>query len=98
MYKVFRGVIGQSVSLCDSFVNRPGGAIVNSFLSWFGESVFQKFVECPVYLTHISRAGATSLFWKFDSDSEAESAFTSSKRRTEGRTPGHRGSGKRGWS
>lgn len=35
--------------------------------------------KCPVCLIHVSEVGATSVFWRANSDGEAESGLFSSK-------------------
>lgn len=91
---VYHGVIEQSVSGFDGFVNLLCGVLVNSFRARLKKAYFENMVECPVSLTLVSRACATSVFWRSGSEGEAESGPSSSKERAGRKTPGHPGGGK----
>lgn len=89
------GVIEQSLSVFDGFVNRLGGDMVNSFRVGIENAYSDNSVEYPVDLTHVFKAGATSMSWRLDSVGEVEDGSSFSKgRRSGGRAPHHSGGGK----
>lgn len=92
--KVLRGIIEQSVSIFDGFVNRLGSELVNSVRVGFEKAYFDNLVEFLVSLIHFSRVGATSISWRSDSEGDAESGHSSSKEATRGKNFRHRGGGK----
>lgn len=64
MNKVISGIIEQSVSVFDGFVNQLGGDLVNSFRVRLEKAYLENLVKCSVALTHVSGAGATSVYWR----------------------------------
>lgn len=61
MYKDLRGMVEQSMSVSDGFVSRFGGDLVNAFCVSLEEAYLDNTSECPVALTDVSGAGATSV-------------------------------------
>lgn len=61
MERVFCGVLDQSVSAFEDFVNQLCGDLVNSFPVGLEKVYSDSFAECFVALTSISGAIATSL-------------------------------------
>lgn len=78
MDKVLRGVIEQSAIGFEGLVNRLGGDMVNLFRIGLEKAYSNNMVECPVVLTLVSGAGATSLSWWSDSASESETGASTS--------------------
>lgn len=79
MDNIMQGVIGQSVSVLGGFVNRLGSGLVMLFRDGWEKSYSNNLVECAVFLTHVCEAGAASVSWRSDSESEAESGPSSWK-------------------
>lgn len=94
MDKVLRGVIKQPVSVFIDFVNRLDGELVSTFWVGLEKAYSDNSVECPVFLTHISGLALPVFSGISDRESGADSGPSSWKRRTGGKTPRHRGSGK----
>lgn len=63
MDSVLRGFIEKSVSFSDGFVNQLGGEVVDSFRAGLEKVYYDNLVKCPVALTHVLTAGATSVSW-----------------------------------
>lgn len=67
------GVIEQSVGVFDSFVNCLDWDYINSFCNGLEKAYCDEGVECPMALTHVPRAGATSVSCRSDSKEEGKS-------------------------
>lgn len=91
MYKVLRGDIEPSVSVLDRFVKWLDGDLVNWFHVSLEKAYSDNLVSCPVALTPISKAGATSRSWHSESKGEVEDGpFTSIGSRFGGKASHHR--------
>lgn len=76
-----RLVIEHSVSVFDGFVKRLGGDMVKSFCIGLEKAYSENMVECPVAMTHVSKAGAIIVSWWSESNDEVESGPSTSNGR-----------------
>lgn len=67
MDRIFCAVVEQYVTVFDGLVNPLGGELVNSLQADLKRVYSDNSVNCPVSLTHVSGASATSVFWRSDS-------------------------------
>lgn len=72
MDKVLRGVIDQSVSVFEGFVNRLCGDLINTCCVSIQKPYSNNLVECAVALTHVPGAGAISMSRPSVNESEIE--------------------------
>lgn len=87
--RVSHGFIKASVSVSGGFVNRLGNDLVKLFRLGLEKGYSENLVECPVVVTHVSRASATSVSYRSYSQGEAESGPNSLKRQIGGQTARH---------
>lgn len=92
--KVLSGVLEQSVSVFDSFLNLLDGELVSLFRVASDKAYSDDLVGYGVSLTYVPGDGASSMSWRSDTEGEDESSPSSSKWRTGGKTPRLQGSGK----
>lgn len=94
MDKMLRGIIDLSVSVFDGFVIRLGRDLVNSSRVGCEKAYSDNMAECPVPLTHVSGAGASSVSCRSVSEGEDEDRSCTSKRSRSGNVLRHLGVGK----